>query len=352
MKKIGIPNFKPRKLCKQAPQVIRTFAPSVNAHRVAFILPNLNKWVNGTEITYIFVGKGTDADKAVVRKAFKTWKEQGIGLSFNEVKTVDEAMVRIGFNHKDGSWSYVGREILNHSKKEKTMNFGWPLSDDAYGMTTAIHEIGHTIGFEHEHQSPFAGIEWNKPAVYKEFSGRPNKWKPKEIDANILDKIPANQLTGSNWDAKSIMEYEFGPGLIIKPDEYKNGIYPSGVISTQDIMAVRSIYPPVSKSKYVKLQLNKSAPITVDSGAQVDFLFKAPTTRKYTFQTVGKLDTVMVISELVKTKKEYLSGDDDSGTDNNSMIRLPLVKGREYLINIRVLYNAEAVGGSIIVSGS
>jgi len=352
MKKNIIPPKKPTKLCKQVPKVIRTFDASVSTTRAAFILTNSTKWANGTEITYTFIGKGTEADKKVVRKAFGIWKALGIGLSFTEVKTADEAMVRIGFNHKDGSWSYVGREILNHSKKEKTMNFGWDLSADAYGMTTAIHEIGHTIGFEHEHQSPFAGIEWNTAAVYQEFSGPPNKWKPKEIDDNILDKLPANQLTGSKWDPKSIMEYEFGPGLILKPDAYKNGVYPPGVLSTQDISAVKSIYPPVSKSKYVKLQLNKSAPITVDSGGQVDFLFKAPITKKYTFQTIGKLDTVMVVSELVNSKKEYLSGDDDSGTNDNSKIELPLVKGREYLINVRVLYNAEATGGSIIASGS
>jgi Astacin (Peptidase family M12A) len=352
MKKNTIPNSKPKKLCKQPTTVPRTFDESVNTHRRAFILTSGTKWANGTEITYMFIEKGTEDDRKVVRKAFSIWKELKIGLSFREVKTVDEALVRIGFNHKDDSWSYVGRDILSYPKSKKTMNFGIDLSRDSEGMSTALHEIGHTIGFEHEHQSPFAGIEWNRPAVYKEFSGTPNKWNPNEIDENILNKIPANQLTGSEWDSKSIMEYEFGPGLILKPAECVNGVYPPGVLSKQDINGVRSFYPPVSKSKYIKLEINKSEPINIESGAQIDFLFKAPNTRKYTFQTIGKLDTVMVIWELVKTKKEYLSGDDDSGTDKNSEIVLPLVKGREYLINIRVLYNAEAVGGSIIVSGS
>jgi hypothetical protein len=354
MKKNATPEIPTRKLCKQAPKVRRSFAPSVSATRAAFILTNATLWANGTEIAYTFTEKGTEADREVVRKAFKIWKALGIGLIFTEVKTADESMVRIGFDLSDGSWSYVGREILNHSKGEKTMNFGWHLSEDAYGMTTAIHEIGHTIGFEHEHQNPVAGIEWNKAAVYQEFSGPPNNWKKKEIDVNILDKIPANQLTGSNWDPKSIMEYQFNPGLILMPEKYNtSGVYPPGMLSQRDISAVKALYPPVTKSKYTKLELNKSAPISVGSGVQIDFIFQASITRKYTFETIGKLDTVMVISELVKTKKEYLSGDDDSGTNDNAKIELPLVKGREYVINVRVLYNPEATaGGSLIVSGS
>lgn len=309
-------------------------------------------WANGTEITYMFIAKGTEADRKVVRKAFNIWQALKIGLTFREVKTAEESLVRIGFDHKDDSWSYVGRDILNYSKKEKTMNFGIVLSEDNEGMSTALHEIGHTIGFEHEHQSPLAGIEWDKQAVYTEFSGPPNKWKKLEIDENILEKIPANKLTGSDWDAKSIMEYPFGPGLILKPDNCINGVYPPGVLSAEDIKAVKKIYPRVSASSYVKLELNKSAPVPAASGGQNDFLFKASATGKYTFQTVGKMDTVMVISELVNKKKEYLSGDDDSGTDKNSKIVLPLVKGREYLINIRVLYSGDAAGGSIIVTGN
>ena len=47
---------------------------------------------------------------------------------------------------------------------ERTMNFGWDLTT-SYGHDTALHEIGHTLGFPHEHQNPTAGIVWNEPAV-------------------------------------------------------------------------------------------------------------------------------------------------------------------------------------------
>ncbi|HEY5511708.1 MAG TPA: M12 family metallopeptidase [Prolixibacteraceae bacterium] len=343
-----IDNFK-KKLCKQPATIPRIFDPGVSSLRMGYILSSGLKWVNGTEIKFMFL-EGTEPQKNVVRRAFQVWKALGIGISFKEVATVDDAMVRIGFDQRDGSWSYVGRDILTVPRTERTMNFGWDLTANSYGMTTAIHEIGHTIGFQHEHQSPYAGIEWNTPAVYAEFSGPPNNWPKDQIDANILSKLPANQVKGSAWDPKSIMEYEFGPGLVLQPSAYRNGIFPPGILSANDIKGVKTFYPVVSSKTTVKLKLNKSAVIKASSGGQDDYIFTAPFTKKYTFQTVGQLDTVMVISEKAKTENYYLSGDDDSGLDKNSKITLPLVKGRDYLINLRVMFTAGEECGSVIVS--
>lgn len=337
-----------RKLCKQPKVKERKFAPNVTAKRKSFILSVGLKWVNGTEIKYFFMG-GAEAQRKVVRDAFNQWKKLGIGISFKEVKKAEESIVRIGFDHTDGSWSYVGREVLDYPG-EKTMNFGWDLTRDAYGMTTAVHEIGHTIGFQHEHQSPFAGIEWNKPAVYAAFSGPPNNWSKPVIDFNIISKMPANQVKGSTWDPKSVMEYEFDAGLITKPVQYQNGIFPPGIISSQDKIAVRAFYPKATSSKSNKLELKKDAVVNGKPGAQSNFIFTAPVTRKYEFATQGPLDTVMVISEKTGIKIYYLSGDDDSGTDKNAKITLPLVEGRKYLVNIRVMFAPDGKNGSIKVT--
>ena len=48
----------------------------------------------------------------------------------------------------------------------------WNLNGE-YGLSTALHEIGHTLGLPHEHMSPFAGIEWDRNAVYSQFRSRP-----------------------------------------------------------------------------------------------------------------------------------------------------------------------------------
>jgi hypothetical protein len=336
-----------KRLCSQPPLVKRKFASNVAPNRMKVILSTVLKWANGTEIKFMFV-EGATAQKNVVRAAFEKWKSLGIGLSFKEVATREESMVRIGFDYNDGSWSYVGRDILTIPKEETTMNFGWDLTADSYGMTTALHEIGHTLGFQHEHQSPFAGITWNTKAVYKEFSGPPNKWPKKEIDSNILNKLTPNQVQGTDWDPKSIMEYEFGAGLVLKPAAYVNGIFPPGTLSQKDIDTVKSFYPVIKPSLQTKLDINKVARIKAGSGGQDDFIFTAPLTKKYTFQTTGNLDTVMVISEIGKTENHYMAGDDDSGYENNAKIILPLVKGRKYLVNVKVTYAPEKPNGSIV----
>lgn len=341
-------NYPARKLCSQPKPIMPAIPSDVGPRRANFIFTNGTKWANGTNIKYMFI-EGPEPQWVVVRQAFQQWKDLGIGLIFTETTNIEEAMVRIGFDLSLGSWSYVGRDILGISKPDRTMNFGWDLTADSYGMTTALHEIGHTIGYQHEHQSPFSGIVWDTDAVYNSFSGSPNFWSKAMIDNNILNKMAANELTGSNWDSTSIMEYQFGPGLVLQPDDFKPGIFPPGTLSTLDVQGVKAFYPAISVSSFIKLSPLNSVAITAQSGQQANFSFTPDTTRKYTFQTIGEMDTVMVISEKGDTENYYLQGDDDSGHDRNTKIVLPLVKGREYLVNVRIVYTPDANGGAIVV---
>jgi len=338
-----------RKLCSQPKPLIQHFETGVSGSRMGYILTTNKKWINGTEIRFMFI-EGAESQKKVVRQAFQHWKQLGIGLTFKEVNSAEESLVRIGFDYLDGSWSYVGRDILTIPKIQRTMNFGWDLTADSYGMTTALHEIGHTLGFQHEHQSGNAGIVWDDQAVYAEFSSPPNNWTRGQIDSNIISKLPANQVQGSNWDPDSIMEYQFGPGLVLQPIPYRDGIFPPGILSKNDIAGVRSFYPTIQNAAIVNLEWKKAFAITAGPGDQNDFVFKATNSKKFVFQTAGHLDTVMTISEKTKDDVFYLAGDDDSGTDRNAKITLPLIQGREYLINVRVLYAAEVQSGSLIVS--
>jgi Astacin (Peptidase family M12A) len=82
----------------------------------------------------------------VVRQAFGVWKALGIGLTFEEVFQPAGSMLRITFQDGIGSFSYVGTDNLKFQSGQ-TMNFGWDLTD-RYGFTTALHEVGHALGFE------------------------------------------------------------------------------------------------------------------------------------------------------------------------------------------------------------
>jgi hypothetical protein len=335
----------------------RSFAHTVSAARASMILVSDRKWVNGTKLKYYFFKgndgapaswKGTPAQIQVINKAFAAWKNLGIGLEFEQVITKEDAHIRIGFLRGDGAWSYVGRDVIDvaSSPSERTMNFGWDISSD---IDTAIHEIGHTLGAPHEHQNPNAGIIWDDEAVYTALAKPPNNWSRATTYHNIIRKLPVNEVEGSSHDPDSVMHYPFEPGLIKEPAAFRSGIFPAGGLSAKDKEFVKKFYPPLTKKDYVTLTLSKSYELNINPGEQRNFLFTPTRSGKYTIQTFGTMDTVMVLFEKTGSEEIYLSGDDDSGTDFNSKINSRLIKGREYVIRVRLFYAGSEGSGSLMV---
>ncbi|WP_292573941.1 M12 family metallopeptidase [Methylomonas sp.] len=312
-------------------------------------------WVNGTNLKYFFFKdpaywRGGQNQEQAVRHAFATWKDIGIGLTFQEVDSPEEATIKIGFDQNDGSWSYVGRDCLEYAKaaNERSMNFGWDLTTP-YGRDTALHEIGHAIGFPHEHQNPLAGIVWDEEKVYESLGGPPNNWSRDETYWNIIRKIPANSVDGSDWDKNSIMHYQFEAGLIKEPSEYRTRpLIPEAGLSELDIETAKRLYP-TQEARIPELRAFESQHLMIGAGKQVDFLIKPEISRKYTLQTFGAMDTVMVLFEIWNDEEVFLAGDDDSGQDYNAKINLRLLRGRQYVVRTRLYYSNSAGNGSIML---
>lgn len=208
------------------------------------------------------------------------------------------------------------------------MNFGWDLTTP-YGRDTALHEVGHALGFPHEHQNPVAGIVWDVDAVTKEFSGPPNHWDTDKIHHDILRKIHPIAIEGSQWDPNSIMHYPFPAGLILIPERYQEDpLLPAPGLSPTDIRQVRAFYPPPRPSLR-DLRPLRSANLTPAPGQQADFLIRPTESRKHVIQTFGASDSVLVLFEQIDGDSHYLA-DDDSGTDRNACLRGRLVRGRTY----------------------
>ncbi|CAG1006223.1 MAG: Astacin (Peptidase family M12A) [Candidatus Methanoperedens nitroreducens] len=339
---------KHQRLCS-IPMVPERILPTdIHPTRARLIQILDKKWVNGTVLPYCFLNepakfKGAEEQKKVVRDGFNVWKNVGIGVKFEEVSNPDDARVLIGFLRDDGTWSLVGRDIRNEDFRRelegRTMNFGWDLiREDRRGVDTATHEIGHTLGFPHEHQNPNAGIEWNEDAVY-EFMRRTQipPWDKDTTDHNIINKIPPDEVQGSSWDPNSIMHYPFAAGLINKPAQYKNGLKPAGGLSERDITWVKTFYPP-DKPDIVDLTIDTPVPLSLNPGEQKDFSFRPGETRIYHMATEGDSDTVMVLFEEKNGERTQLAANDDSATDINAHIEQELTEGNKYILSIRLYY--------------
>jgi len=333
----------------------RQLDANIDPNRASLIRYIEKKWVNHTMLHYHFLEtprewQGDESQKQVVRESFAVWKDLGIGLEFREVNEPADAEVRIGFEQGAGSWSYVGRDAIDHipNPKDRTMNFGWDLTTP-YGHDTALHEIGHALGFPHEHQNPNAGIVWDEEAVYSYFSGPPNYWNRDNAYYNIIRKISPAAVQGSQWDKDSIMHYQFPVGLIVVPEQYKDQpLIPAPGLSAMDIDEVLKFYPGEPEPQLPELKPYLSQLLQIDPGEQLDFQIQPRISRKYTIQTFGNLDTVMVLFEDDNGEPVYRAGDDDSGTNFNARIEMRLVRGRTYYLRLR-LYSAWATGQGAVM---
>ncbi|MDX8392333.1 MAG: M12 family metallopeptidase [Mariprofundaceae bacterium] len=341
--------------CSMPEVAERKLDENMDPNRAFLIRENEKKWVNFTVLHYHFLEnrsdwRGAENQQQAVRDAFNEWKDLGIGLVFSEVSNPLDAEIRITFE-RDGSWSYIGRDSIDliSNRRDRTMNFGWDLTTP-YGHDTALHEIGHALGFPHEHQNPNAGIVWDEEAVYATFSRPPNNWSRATSFRNIVRKISPQAVHGSAWDKDSVMHYEFPAGIIRFPEQYQTqSLIPDPGLSPMDIAEVKKFYPPAAEQAIPELEEFLSYKIDLNPGEQLDFIIQPEQTRKYTIQTFGNLDTLLVLFEETDAEPVFLQGDDDSGSDFNSLIEARLIRGRSYLLRLRLYFADDAGLGAVML---
>lgn len=175
---------------------------------------------------------GTPTLQAEVLKHARAWCEHA-AIDFDQCDAYD-AQIRVAFAPGRGNWSYIGTDAVHPE-----IGFAQPsmnLVDIDPG--TVLHEFGHALGLEHEHQHPDTLLQFNRQQILAEMTQPPNNWSVEQVDRNILDRFAPADLTVTPFDPASIMTYEIPSSWLLGGTALPRNT----CLSTGDITLISALY--------------------------------------------------------------------------------------------------------------
>lgn len=202
-------------------------------------------WNVNENITIAFFN-GTIEQRREVMRCCEDWMNYA-NITFTQISSTANAKVRVLFENQDNpnifsGWSYMGTACLDHPKNEETVHLkvGNDVKNKAF-LSTVRHELGHVLGFHHEHQSPNAKIVFNESVIKNELRkdnpGKSDDYIQDLYDTNYKRYEKAYLYTYSAYDPSSIMHYSFTAEEADK--EYSLNLY----FSAKDKKAAGELYP-------------------------------------------------------------------------------------------------------------
>ncbi|KAF5530824.1 hypothetical protein FMEXI_13291 [Fusarium mexicanum] len=172
-----------------------------------------DRWPLGHAITVVFLEQPSHprADRVTqtVAHCAEEWVRDA-NISFHFLNTtanshaIENADLQITFQ-RGISWSVIGTQALGC--KGRTMNLAvepWHVSNEIRRM--AFHELGHALGFRHEHASPASNLDFDKEK-WMIHTGKTEE----DFETNFEKRIDDRPRLVSEFDQQSIMIYEILP---------------------------------------------------------------------------------------------------------------------------------------------
>lgn len=220
------------------------------------VINRLKQWPPEIRTLRVCFFSGSDTLRKRIIDIANQWTAQPIGLKFDfgtapkfrDCVASGDDHIRVGF-HEVGYWSLVGQDSYQKAgQMQQSLNldrrFKYDPPREPLFSRYVLHEFGHALGFEHEHQHPWSRCEqefdWN--AIKADLSGPPNGWSELEINFNMR-QLSADDLILSEFDPKSIMLYSF-PATFYLQGTASSCYHPTNTkLSTEDLALLAQIYP-------------------------------------------------------------------------------------------------------------
>ncbi|MBM9591782.1 hypothetical protein JWG41_16235 [Leptospira sp. 201903075] len=192
------------------------------------------RWKNGKTIRILFLG-GTNAERQAVRRFAVEWTRYA-NLSFEFFDSAPQLRgqksdIRIDFVPGDGANSAIGNEAEYFEQDERTMNLEW------IDKSTILHEFGHALGLDHEHQNPSNKTAWNRKAIFAELSEQ--GWTMEMVDDFVIKPHDRNLVNFSQYDPLSIMVYSYPASWTLDG----SSVEANEELSEMDKMNIAKMYP-------------------------------------------------------------------------------------------------------------
>lgn len=255
---------------REAAELRRDFSDSAKALRG--VIDTVKLWPAGMTLNACFYD-GDRRLKAFFARVAKEWLPRtSLKIDFDEnsgfracsAHPYDD--IRISFRQK-GNWSYLGIDSIHPEIIDK----GVSLNVETQGLPfdrlnlkwmreVTLHEIGHALGLQHEHQSPesLCDREFNWPRIISH-GRRSWGWDEEKIRYNFESLVSSERFRTTPYDRASIMHYSL-PAWMFRNGR-KSRCYVAGPrnISRLDREAVRDAYPIQVSQQNDELQRRANA---------------------------------------------------------------------------------------------
>lgn len=198
-------------------------------------------WPNGSTLRIGFVDDELSADhQQSIIDAINTWQPY-VNLTFEFIDGREgqpgygQAEIRIT-TESSQNYSLIGTAAKANDPWTPSMVLGIKPEDPKFA-STVMHEFGHALGAEHEHQHPEAEIPWDLPKVYAFYASKGHS--AEVVDESVLGRLPADAALMLPYDRDSIMHYPVDNALTL--GDWEIGV--NSTLSDKDKAFMRLAYP-------------------------------------------------------------------------------------------------------------